>query len=69
MWVCEGWGFGIYHHDKDEGAPVGFWACTSGSANELWTRSPPAFGPEASAREASATRLVIQESGKCLTAC
>ena len=59
----------VSNHDKDEGAPVGFWACTSGSANELWTRSPPAFGPEASAREASATRLVIQESGKCLTAC
>ena len=50
----------VSNHDKAEGAPVGFYACTSGSANQQWTvRDTPSHD----------VQIVVAETGFCLTAC
>ena len=50
----------VSNHDKDDGAPVGFYHCTPGSENEFWTvQDTPTHN----------VQLVVKETGKCLTAC
>lgn len=70
----------VSNHDMAEGAPVGFYACVAGSGNQQWSRSPPLSSPlvgggrsslraEEGATDGAPTRLVVKESGKCLSAC
>ena len=48
------------NHDKLAGAPVGFYACTTGSTNQVWTLADtPDHGKQ----------LISQANGFCLTAC
>ena len=50
----------VSNHDKLAGAPVGFYACTRGSKNQVWTLADtPDHGQQ----------LISQETGFCLTAC
>ena len=50
----------VSNHDKLAGAPVGFFACTAGSANQIWTLADtPDHGKQ----------LISKETGFCLTAC
>jgi beta-galactosidase len=50
----------VSNHDKLAGAPVGFYACTTGSTNQVWTLADtPDHGKQ----------LISQANGFCLTAC
>ena len=50
----------VANHDQSDGAPVDFWSKTGTPKNQMWTlQQTPAH----------TAQIIVQETGKCLTAC